>query len=104
MPGFTECCDVHDKCYDTCNNDRKECDENFKSCLSDVCLFDGLSKNKLKSKMKECQSSADMMYATTSTLGCSAYIHSQANACLCNGRKLTKKEVDRLFDKDKEEL
>ena len=104
MPGFTECCDIHDKCYDTCNSDRKECDENFKACLSDVCLFDGLSKSKPKSKIKECQSAADMMYATTSTLGCSAYLKSQATACLCDGRKLTKKEVDKMFDKDKEEL
>lgn len=53
--------------------------------------------------MKKCQASADMMYATTSTLGCSAYVQSQANACLCDGRKLTKQEIDKLFEK-KEEL
>merc|ERR1719378_815497 len=83
MPGFTECCDVHDKCYDTCNNDRSQCDEDFKSCLSSVCLFEGLSNKKSKTKIKECKALADMMYATTSSLGCAAYMESQRNACLC---------------------
>ena len=98
MPGFTECCDIHDKCYDTCNADRKQCDEDFKSCLSNVCLFEGLSEKKSKKLMKQCQSSADLMYATTSTLGCTAYIQSQANACLCSGKKLSKKEIKRLLN------
>eukprot|EP00794_Sanderia_malayensis_P016617 gene16617-18307_t len=93
MPGMRECCDVHDKCYDTCNNYKIQCDEEFRSCLSNVCLFDGLSNRKSKAKMKECQGSADMMYATTSSLGCAAYMESQRNACLCGGRQLTKRQM-----------
>ncbi|PFX26466.1 hypothetical protein AWC38_SpisGene8838, partial [Stylophora pistillata] len=37
--GFTKCCDLHDICYDTCNNDRTQCDDDFKSCLDNECLL-----------------------------------------------------------------
>lgn len=38
FPGFEKCCDSHDKCYDTCNEDRDECDMVFKDCLNAVCV------------------------------------------------------------------
>ena len=104
MPGFTECCDVHDMCYDSCNSDRKQCDEDFKSCLSNVCLFEGLSNEESKTKMKQCQTSADMMFATTSSLGCAAFMESQRNACLCNGKTLNKEQLGNFNMDNKAEL
>ena len=34
---MTTCCDKHDFCYDTCNTDKDKCDQEFKSCLLDMC-------------------------------------------------------------------
>lgn len=31
------CCDAHDICYDTCNNDKELCDVEFKRCLYKYC-------------------------------------------------------------------
>ena len=103
-PGFTTCCDEHDKCYDTCNNDRNQCDEDFKSCLDNVCLLEGLGNGQSKEQMKACKTASDLMYSGTVTLGCGSYREAQRNACLCNGRKLTKKEVEELEKSEKEEL
>lgn len=87
--GFTRCCDLHDICYDTCNNDRNQCDEDFKSCLDNECLLTGLGNRLPKEQLDSCQSSADLMYSGTYALGCMAYKEAQRNACLCNGRTLT---------------
>lgn len=34
---MTKCCDQHDICYDTCNNDKEVCDMEFKRCLYRYC-------------------------------------------------------------------
>lgn len=34
---MTKCCDAHDICYDTCNNDKEVCDMDFKRCLYKYC-------------------------------------------------------------------
>lgn len=34
---MTKCCDLHDICYDTCNNDKEICDMEFKRCLYRYC-------------------------------------------------------------------
>ena len=99
--GFTRCCDLHDKCYDTCNNDRNQCDEDFKSCLDNECLLTGLGNRLPKEELEACQNSADLMYSGTYALGCMSYKEAQRNACLCNGRKITKNEMDEL-ERDEE--
>ncbi|EDO32902.1 predicted protein, partial [Nematostella vectensis] len=83
LPGFTHCCNVHDKCYDSCNNNRAQCDEDFKSCLDNVCLFEGLGKKMKKEEMNACGTSAELFYSGTLALGCMAYKEAQRNACLC---------------------
>lgn len=103
-PGFTQCCNAHDVCYDTCNNDRNQCDEDFKSCLDNVCLLEGLGNRQSEEQIKGCKTGSDLMYSGTVTLGCMSYKEAQRNACLCNGRKLTKKEVEELEQSEKEEL
>lgn len=32
-----KCCDLHDMCYDTCNNNKEVCDMEFKRCLYKYC-------------------------------------------------------------------
>ena len=39
LESFTECCDEHDKCYDTCNTNKKTCDSNFNDCLLSKCTI-----------------------------------------------------------------
>lgn len=34
---MTKCCDNHDICYDTCNNNKEVCDMEFKRCLYKYC-------------------------------------------------------------------
>lgn len=31
------CCNEHDLCYDTCNNDKEMCDLDFRRCLLKIC-------------------------------------------------------------------
>ena len=49
---MTSCCDAHDICYDTCNKDRDQCDEDFKKCLDDMCekLKSGITGNQYEGK------------------------------------------------------
>ena len=34
---FNDCCNVHDGCYEVCNESRKLCDDRFHFCLSNHC-------------------------------------------------------------------
>ena len=49
-----------------------------------------------KEQLDACQTSADLMYSGTLALGCAAYKEAQRNACHCNGRKVTKKEMEEV--------
>ena len=87
------CCNEHDKCYDTCNEKRDKCDQDFKVCLLTSC------ETKAKGeKLKECKSVADIFHRGTVGLGCAFFIEAQRNACLCNGKRLSKTEVKMLQD------
>ncbi|XP_047128241.1 group XIIA secretory phospholipase A2 isoform X1 [Hydra vulgaris] len=92
-PGFTSCCNEHDKCYDTCNKNKDKCDKVFKECLSTSCKAQTKGE-----KFKECNGVADMFYGGTAGLGCAFFIEAQRNACLCNGKTLSKSEVKLLQD------
>ncbi|WAQ95910.1 PG12B-like protein [Mya arenaria] len=83
IPGGTKCCDVHDKCYDTCNNDRATCDKKFKECLYDSCK--GLRKTG-KISFKDCKAASDIMYSGANTFGCGSYREAQQKACTCQPR------------------
>ena len=34
---FTDCCNVHDLCYEDCDDNRKSCDDKFQVCLTSQC-------------------------------------------------------------------
>ncbi|XP_045578811.1 group XIIA secretory phospholipase A2-like isoform X1 [Salmo salar] len=37
IPSLTKCCNQHDRCYDTCNRDKHDCDNEFQECLETIC-------------------------------------------------------------------
>ncbi|XP_067671721.1 group XIIA secretory phospholipase A2-like [Haliotis asinina] len=86
LPAVTKCCDNHDYCYDTCNNDKVKCDDDFKDCLNNVCdTLGGIASQDITGG---CRSTADLMYASTLTLGCKPYKDSQKDACVCQHDEL----------------
>lgn len=53
-----------------------------------------------KDQLKACESSADLFYSGSMALGCSSYKEAQRNACLCNGRTISKKEMEEMEIKE----
>ena len=41
MKEFDECCNSHDICYGSCKVDKKTCDHDFYSCLTNSCNLFG---------------------------------------------------------------
>lgn len=73
---FTYCCDLHDVCYQTCGVSRKQCDVDFKRCMSDMCTTTYADNEK-------CPSTANLYYMGTSSFGVAAYEDSQSEHCQC---------------------
>nr|XP_002737263.2 PREDICTED: uncharacterized protein LOC100368483 [Saccoglossus kowalevskii] len=87
MPEMTRCCDRHDICYDTCGNNRNECDDRFKKCLDKMCKMYKDEKKLSKQQLSGCKTTTDLMYAGTVGLGCKSYLEAQKNACICRNKK-----------------
>ena len=56
----------------------------------------GLGNRLPKEQLDGCQTSADLMYSGTLALGCAAYKEAQRHACHCNGRTITKQEMEKI--------
>ncbi|KAI5628783.1 group XIIA secretory phospholipase A2 precursor, partial [Silurus asotus] len=37
IPSMTKCCNQHDRCYDTCGQEKRDCDDQFHVCLETIC-------------------------------------------------------------------
>lgn len=81
LPEMTSCCDVHDKCYDTCNTDKGHCDKEFKDCLLKMC--DSMQSTLNVEEYEGCQATAEIMYRGTMALGCTPFKNAQKKACTC---------------------
>ncbi|CAG9812138.1 unnamed protein product [Chironomus riparius] len=68
------CCNEHDKCYDTCNRSKENCDDEFQECLNKICGFELSVLDNL------CKSIFPTIVAVA---GCSEYLNAQDNACIC---------------------
>lgn len=81
--GFTDCCNIHDTCYDTCINDKNDCDREFKKCLFNKCKI--LKKTfSFQPKVGEIfEETARLGYLAVQKFGCLAYGKSQKLSCLC---------------------
>ena len=84
FPGFEVCCDNHDKCYDTCNNDRDDCDAIFQDCLYKVC--EEVKAVLSAEQVQVCENASGVMHAATVGLGCTSFTQAQNNACVCSGQ------------------
>ena len=77
---FSECCNVHDECYDTCGEDEDLCDLSFRKCLYRVCRKD---EHKRFLDNKKCKLKAKLFYMAVVGVGCQPYKLAQKNACHC---------------------
>ena len=77
---FSECCNVHDVCYDTCGEDKDLCDLAFRKCLYKVCRKD---EHKRFLDNKKCKLKAKLFYMAVVGVGCQPYKAAQKNACDC---------------------
>ncbi|CAL8118633.1 unnamed protein product [Orchesella dallaii] len=86
VTGFVECCDQHDICYESCGQDKDECDLKFKKCLYRKCAAvkdaesAGLQK---KVSVIGCKAGAKLLYTGTTAVGCKPYLDAQRNGCIC---------------------
>jgi len=81
---FSECCNTHDYCYDTCGEDKDFCDVKFRKCLYKVCRGE---KHKKFLDNKKCKLKAKLFYMAVVGVGCQPYREAQKNACVCQKRE-----------------
>lgn len=88
---FTKCCNSHDECYDTCNEDKDMCDLTFKKCLYKVCQM----KKYAFLDEKTCKLKAKLAYLAVIGVGCQMYKDAQTNACQCVKASASDREFNR---------
>lgn len=76
---FSSCCDTHDFCYDTCGQDKDDCDLKFKRCLYSSCK----SKKHEFFDAKKCRLKAKLFLMAVLGIGCQSFIDAQRQACIC---------------------
>lgn len=69
-----ECCNEHDKCYDTCGRSKESCDAAFGNCLDKICKFE-YSLIDLACKT--------VLPAIVIVAACTEYLDAQESACNC---------------------
>ena len=78
------CCDAHDMCYDTCQKSKLDCDNEFQTCLRQVCKVKASDSELLE----ECNNRNQLMVVGATAFGCKAYLDAQKNACMCTHEDL----------------
>jgi hypothetical protein len=79
---FTEPCNAHDTCYDTCNRDKDQCDEKFLTDMYAVCTS---KYSKSSAPLAHCKKMAKNWFyqGVQSFVGRGAYEDAQSQACKC---------------------
>lgn len=77
---FRECCNTHDGCYGTCNNDKTSCDDTFGPCLVRACVNAYALE---ASVLASCLSVAAVYYGFVRVRGGSFFEAAQSGACDC---------------------
>jgi hypothetical protein len=81
---FTQCCNNHDICYDTCNDVKSNCDNAFLSCLTASCNNAYSAASILFPELlQDCLVVAGAYYAAVALGGGSAFDSAQDEACDC---------------------
>ncbi|KAM6940334.1 group XIIA secretory phospholipase A2 [Xenentodon cancila] len=82
IPSLTKCCNRHDRCYDTCGHEKRDCDEQFQDCLETICR-DVQTTLGLANNVEACESTVTLLFETVMRLGCKPYMDSQRDSCVC---------------------
>ncbi|KNC53426.1 group XIIA secretory phospholipase A2 [Thecamonas trahens ATCC 50062] len=77
---FTPCCNEHDVCYHTCGSSKAACDNEFTACMDSLCHSSGLSE----SDVGICHAQGRIFGLAVAYGGCTPYLDSQGDACLCH--------------------
>jgi len=77
---FSDCCDQHDVCYDSCGEDKDLCDLSFRKCLYRVCKKE---QHKRYLDNKKCKLKAKLFYMAVVGVGCQPFKDAQKEACNC---------------------
>ena len=88
---FSDACNKHDICYDTCNSDRSNCDREFKEDLRVACylkyvpmVWPERELTVIESlNLKICLETAAIYVNAVTKKGESYYYSAQDNACIC---------------------
>ena len=79
---FTTPCDIHDRCYGTCDANKAQCDLDFLSGMVDICVQ--VAPNAYSLEL--CQIRAYAYYSAVAIFGGTlAYAPAQQAACVCKG-------------------
>ncbi|XP_012724328.2 group XIIA secretory phospholipase A2 [Fundulus heteroclitus] len=82
IPSMTKCCNRHDRCYDTCGQEKHDCDEQFQDCLETICRNVQRTLG-LAQSVQACESAVTLLFDAVMHLGCKPYLDSQREACVC---------------------
>jgi hypothetical protein len=80
---FTSCCNTHDVCYGTCNDDKGDCDNSFFGCLASTCTSAFLLRP--PQLLAACLTVAGIYFSAVSLRGQKFYDAAQTQACDCCG-------------------
>lgn len=76
----TPACNNHDRCYDTCNKAKDDCDTAFKNELQAICAAGNPNGSKA---LTDCVQTADVYYRAVAAFGDQPYEAAQNSACIC---------------------
>jgi hypothetical protein len=81
---FTPACNQHDRCYGTCNSNRRVCDNQLRRQMKRECnqVF-GREDGPENFRRLKCLDRADFFYSKVNRHGQSAYEAAQEEACIC---------------------
>ncbi|KAM8843351.1 group XIIA secretory phospholipase A2 [Synchiropus picturatus] len=82
VPSMTKCCNQHDRCYDTCGQEKHDCDQRFQDCLQTICRNVQQTLGLAKS-VQACESAVTVLFDAVLHLGCKPYLDSQRDSCVC---------------------
>ncbi|XP_060782597.1 group XIIA secretory phospholipase A2-like isoform X2 [Neoarius graeffei] len=88
IPSITNCCNQHDRCYDTCGQRKLDCDKQFQVCLKTIC-WNLLNVLELDQSVQVCESRVSLIFDAVMHLGCRSYLDSQRAACICYNKYRT---------------
>ncbi|CAE8594857.1 unnamed protein product [Polarella glacialis] len=75
--GLHRCCNGHDVCFSVCGTSHKFCEDEFSSCMKQVC------KKPLSGKKKACKEQAQSFSSMTRAFGQGFHHSSQRETCDC---------------------